>query len=48
MYGIPQKTESTIGGTAIFNNSLPLSTISGMTSGQIIVADGSDVAQAVE
>lgn len=37
----------TISGTAIFNNSLPLSTISGMTSGQIIVADGSDVAQAV-
>lgn len=43
---VPQQTES-IGGTTIKNNSLPLSTISGMTSGQIIVADGSDVAQAV-
>ena len=38
----------TISGTQIFSNSLPLSTISGMTSAQIIVADGSDVAQAVD
>lgn len=38
----------TISGTQIFSKSLPLSTISGMTSAQIIVADGSDVAQAVD
>lgn len=38
----------TIGGSAINDNSLPLSKISGMTSAQIIVADGSDVAQAVD
>lgn len=37
----------TISGAQIFSNSLPLSTISGMTSAQIIVADGSNVAQAV-
>lgn len=37
----------TISGAQIFSNSLPLSTISGMTSGQMIVADGSNVAQAV-
>ena len=37
----------TISGSQIYDNSLPLSKISGMTSGQIIVADGSDVAQAV-
>ena len=38
----------TISGSQIYDNSLPLSKISGMTSAQIIVADGSDVAQAVD
>ena len=44
---VPQQTES-IEGDTIKDNSLSLSTITGMTSAQIIVADGSDVAQAVD
>jgi len=43
---VPQQNES-IGGGTIKDNSLLLSTITGMTSGQMIVADGSNVAQAV-
>lgn len=43
---VPQQTES-IEGDTIKDNSLSLSTITGMTSAQIIVADGSNVAQAV-
>jgi len=39
---------STINGIQIYDNSLPLSKLTGMTSAQIIVADGSDVAQAVD
>lgn len=38
---------TTIVGTQIYDNSLPLSKLTGMTSGQMIVADGSNVAQAV-
>lgn len=37
----------TINGSQIYNDTLALSTITGMTSGQMIVADGSNVAQAV-
>lgn len=37
----------TLGGGAINDDSLPLSKLTGMTSAQIIVADGSNVAQAV-
>ena len=40
--------ENSLGGGAINDNSLPLSKLTGMTSAQIIVADGSDVAQAVD
>ena len=43
---VPHRSES-IGGGTIKDNSLLLSTITGMTSGQMIVADGSNVAQAV-
>ena len=43
----PSQNE-TLGGGAINDHSLPLSKISGMTSAQIIVADGSDVPQAVD
>lgn len=46
--GVPAPYQNeTISGGAINDNSLPLSKISGMTSAQIIVADGANVAQAV-
>ena len=42
----PSQNE-TLGGGAINDDSLPLSKLTGMTSAQIILADGSNVAQAV-
>jgi len=42
----PSQNE-TLGGGAINDDSLPLSKLTGMTSAQIILADGSDVPQAV-
>lgn len=43
---VPEQNGS-ISGSSVADNSLPLSTIKNMTSGQMIVADGSNVAQAV-